>query len=158
MATKTLVAYFSASGVTEKVAQKLASAIGAGLHEIQPKVPYTSADLDWRDKKSRSSIEMSDKSSRPEIANKVADMDSYDTIYIGYPVWWYVAPTIINTFLEEYDFSGKTVVPFCTSGSSGIGNVKEYLLPSCKGANLKSGKRFAANVSEKELKAWAENY
>lgn len=156
--SKVLVAYFSASGVTAKLAKRLASAIGADLHEICPKVPYTEADLDWRDKKSRSSVEMNDKSFRPAVANKVADMAQYDVIFIAFPIWWYVAPTIVNTFLEQYDLSGKTVVPLATSGSSGMGNTNKELAVSCSGAQLKEGKRFPANAGEEELKAWAEGF
>lgn len=154
--SKTLVAYFSASGVTAKVAEKLAAAIGADLHEIVPAEKYTKADLNWMDKKSRSSVEMADKSFRPAIANTVADMEQYDKIFVGFPIWWYVAPTIINTFLECYDLTGKTIVPFATSGSSKMGNTNEELKDSCKGAILKEGKRFSARVSESELKDWAE--
>lgn len=117
---KKLVAYFSASGVTKAAAEKLAKATGADLFEIKPAVPYTHADLDWKNKLSRSSIEMSDHNSRPEIAEKLDSMADYDTVFIGYPIWWYVAPTIVNTFMESYDFSGKTIVPFATSGGSGI--------------------------------------
>ena len=155
--SKTLVAYFSASGQTEKLANTLAKVLGADLHEIKPEQPYTSADLDWRNKSSRSSVEMSNKSIRPAVMNKVEDMEKYDTVYIGFPIWWYVAPTIINTFLEQYDFNGKTVIPFATSGSSGMGNTNAELLPSCKGAVLKEGKRFSAAASEDELKKWIEN-
>ena len=154
--SKTLVAYFSASGVTKSLATRLANAIGADLHEIQPKSPYTSADLDWLDKKSRSSVEMNNKSFRPEIANKVENMEQYDTIFVGFPIWWYVAPTIVNSFLEQYDLSGKVIVPFATSGGSGMGNTNKELLPSCSNAQLKEGKRFSTNASETELKAWAE--
>ncbi len=155
--SKALVAYFSASGVTKSLAGRLASAISADLHEIIPKQPYTSADLDWMDKKSRSSIEMADKSSRPEIANTVNNMADYDTIYIGFPIWWYTAPTIINTFLEQQDLTGKTVIPFATSGSSGMGGTNNDLAGSCKGAILKDGRRFAANAGEEELKQWADS-
>ena len=118
--SKRLVAYFSASGVTAKVAENLADAIGADIFEIQPKVPYTKADLNWMDKKSRSTIEMSDSTSRPAIAAKRDNMDEYDTIFVGFPIWWYIAPTIINTFLESYNLKGKTIIPFATSGGSGI--------------------------------------
>lgn len=156
--SKVLTAYFSASGVTEKLAKRLASAIGADLYEIQPEVPYTSADLDWTDKKSRSSVEMNDKSFRPAIAGKVENMDQYDVIFVAFPIWWYVAPTIVNTFLEQYDFSGKTIVPLATSGSSGMGNTNKELSPSCPGAVLKEGRRFPANAGEEELKAWAEGF
>ena len=151
-----LVAYFSASGVTAKLAKRLADAIHADLHEIQPEVPYTKADLDWENEKSRSSVEMKDKSFRPAIANKVEDMASYDVIYIAFPIWWYVAPTIVNSFLEQYDLSGKTVIPLATSGSSGMGNTNQELAVSCPGAILKEGKRFSANTDGTELKAWAK--
>jgi flavodoxin len=156
--SKVLVAYFSASGVTAKLAERLANAIGADLHEIKPKTPYTEADLNWMDKKSRSSIEMSDKSFRPEVANKVENMKKYDVIFTAFPIWWYVAPTIINTFLEQYDLSGKTIIPVATSGSSGMGNTNEELALSCPGAVLKEGRRFAADASEDELKAWASGF
>lgn len=155
---KALVAYFSASGVTESVAKRLANAIGADLHEIKPEVPYTNADLDWMNKKSRSSVEMADKSFRPAVANKVENMDQYDVVFTAFPIWWYVAPTIVNTFLEQYDLSGKTIVPLATSGGSGMGNTNKELAPSCKGADLKDGKRFASGASENDLKAWAEKY
>lgn len=154
---KKLVAYFSTAGVTAGVAKKLAEALGADLFEIKPEVPYTAADLDWTDKKSRSTIEMKDLSSRPAIASKVADMSVYDEVFVGFPIWWYIAPTIINTFLESYDLTGKTVIPFATSGGSGMGKTNEALAPSCKGAKLIDGMRFPANVSEKELAGWAES-
>lgn len=118
---KALVAYFSASGVTAKAAKALAGAAGADLYEIKPKVPYTQADLNWMDKRSRSSIEMNDKASRPPLADTDARIADYDVIFLGFPIWWYVAPTIVNTFLESYDFSGKTIVLFATSGGSGLG-------------------------------------
>ena len=155
--SKTLVAYFSASGVTAKLAKTLADAIGATLYEIQPATPYSQADLDWTNPKSRSSVEMQDKAFRPAIAGTVADMAQYDRIFIGFPIWWYVAPTIINTFLEQYDLSGKTVIPFATSGSSDMGNTNAELAPSCKGATLLPGRRFAASASAAELKSWAES-
>jgi len=155
---KTLVVYFSATGNTAKLAKTLASVVGGDLHEIQPKQPYTSADLDWHDSKSRSSVEINDKTFRPEIANKVNNMEHYDTIYIGFPIWWYVAPTIINTFLEQYNLEGKTVIPFATSGSSGIEKVNAELKNSCKSAILKDGKRFAPNASAQELKKWVESF
>ena len=134
--SKKLVAYFSASGVTAKVAERLSESIGADLHEITPKVRYTDADLDWRDKTSRSSIEMTNPASRPEIERIRDNMQDYDTIYLGFPIWWYIAPTIINTFLESYDLTGKTIVPFATSGGSGMGKTNEMILPSCHGAQL----------------------
>ena len=154
--SKKLVAYFSASGVTAKVAETLAEAIGADIFEIEPKVPYTEADLNWMDKKARSTIEMNDPASRPEIAVKRDNMKDYDTIFVGFPIWWYVAPTIINTFLESYDLTGKTIIPFATSGGSGIGKTNERLAPSCKGAKLMDGKVFKGSVGHQELAAWVE--
>ena len=127
---KSLVAYFSASGVTKGVAVKLAKVINGDLYEIKPEQPYTSDDLNWMNKNSRSSIEMKDKSSRPAISGRIDNMEDYDIVYIGFPIWWYVAPTIINTFLESYDFSGKTVIPFATSGGSGLGNTVSELKTS----------------------------
>lgn len=137
---KKLVAYFSASGVTEAVAKKLAAIAEADLFEIKPKVAYTTADLNWMDKKSRSSVEMSNPDSRPEIANTLANMHEYDIVFLGFPIWWYVAPTIINTFLESYDFAGKTIVPFATSGGSGMGKTIDVLRPLCVGAKWSFGK------------------
>ena len=156
--SKVLVAYFSASGVTAKLAERLAKAIGADLHEIQPEVPYTEADLNWMDKKSRSSVEMNDKSFRPAVANKVEDMEQYQVIFTAFPIWWYVAPTIVNSFLEQYDLTGKTIIPLATSGSSPMGNTNAELADSCKGADLREGRRFDAGTGEKELKAWAEKF
>ena len=156
--SKKLVAYFSASGVTAKVAERLSESIGADLHEITPKVRYTDADLDWRDKTSRSSIEMSNPASRPEIERIRDNMQGYDTIYLGFPIWWYIAPTIINTFLESYDLTGKTIVPFATSGGSGMGKTNELLLPSCPGAILAEGCVFKADISKQELVSWAEQW
>ena len=138
--SKKLVAYFSASGVTEKVANMIAEAAGADIYEIKPEIPYTTADLNWMDKKSRSSVEMSDKTIRPAIADKDANIEAYDEIVIGFPIWWYVAPTIINTFLESYDFSGKKIVLFATSGGSGFGNTVSELLSSAPGAEIVEGK------------------
>ena len=151
-----LYTYFSASGVTAKVAETLAEAVGADIFEIEPKVPYTEADLNWMDKKARSTIEMNDPASRPEIAVKRDNMKDYDTIFVGFPIWRYVAPTIINTFLESYDLTGKTIIPFATSGGSGIGKTNERLAPSCKGAKLMDGKVFKGNVGHQELAAWVE--
>ncbi|WP_182431765.1 MULTISPECIES: flavodoxin [unclassified Clostridium] len=154
---KSLVAYFSASGVTGKVAEVLAKAAGADLHEIKPAVPYTSADLNWMDKKSRSSVEMADPSSRPEIANKVENMDQYDTVFVGFPIWWYVAPTIINTFLEQYDFSGKKIVLFATSGGSGFGKTASALKNSVSAsAQIVEGRLLNGRVQEAELKDWVK--
>lgn len=155
--SKKLVAFFSASGVTAKLAKTFSKAADADLFEITPSKPYTAADLDWTNKESRSTLEMKDKNSRPEISSKVENMDEYDTIYIGFPIWWYVAPTIINTFLESYDLKGKTVVPFATSGGSGMGKTNENLLPSCRGAVLKAGKKFSTNASAEEIKSWIES-
>ncbi len=151
---KTLVAYFSASGVTAKLAENLAEAIGADIFEIEPKEPYTRADSDWTNKQSRSSLEMNDPSSRPAIRESRDNMDDYDTIFVGFPIWWYIAPTIINTFLESYNLSGKTIIPFATSGGSGMGKTNEKLLPSCKGAKLIEGKVLSSNASKMELSDW----
>lgn len=155
---KALVAYFSTSGVTARLAQRLAEAIGADLHEIQPEMLYTDADLNWMNKKSRSSVEMNDKSFRPSVASHVENMEPYDTVFVAFPIWWYVAPTIINTFLEVYDWQGKTIVPLATSGGSGMGKTNAELKPSCPGGNLQEGKRFPAQASGAELKAWAQKY
>ena len=155
--SKKLVAYFSASGVTGSVAKKLAEAVNADLYEIKPKVAYTSADLNWNNSASRSSVEMKDKSSRPELADKNAKLDGVDVVFLGFPIWWYVAPTIINTFLESYDFSGKTIILFATSGGSGFGNAVAGLQPSAPGAKIREGKLFNRRVSVEELKKWAEN-
>lgn len=152
--SKKLVAYFSASGVTKNAAQRLAQAAGADLFEIRPAVPYTNADLDWTNKNSRSSVEMRDPASRPEIAERLDNMDAYDTVFVGFPIWWYVAPTIINTFLESYDFSGKTIIPFATSGGSGFGKTIEVLQPLCaKTTKWKPGKMLNG-MSDKALQDW----
>jgi len=156
--SRKLVAYFSASGVTAKVAENLSDALGADLFEIVPKVRYTKADLDWRDKASRSTIEMNDPLSRPEIEALRDNIADYDTIYVGFPIWWYVAPTIINTFLESYDLAGKTIIPFATSGGSGMGKTNEKLAPSCPAAMLKTGKVFSMNASRQELADWANQF
>jgi flavodoxin len=152
---KKLAAYFSASGVTKAVANTLAEAAQADLFEIKPETPYTKADLNWNDKQSRSSVEMRDPSSRPAIANKVVNMDEYDIVFIGFPIWWYVAPTIINTFLESYDFSGKTIVPFCTSGGSGIGKTEEALKALCPDSVMWRPARLLNGRADKDtLKDW----
>ena len=153
---KMLVAYFSATGTTMEAATKLAKVTNSDLHEIRPAVPYTPADLNWHDKSSRTSLEMKDKSSRPAIANKVENMAQYDTVFIGYPIWWYIAPTIINTFLEQYDFTGKTIVPFFTSGGSGAGETMKYLRPSAPGANWVDPKNFNY-MSESEILTWLKS-
>ena len=155
--SRKLVAYFSASGVTAKLAEALSEAIGADLYAIEPEVPYTKADLNWMNQNSRSSVEMKDPASRPAIAGKCDNMDEYDTIFVGFPIWWYVAPTIINTFLESYDFAGKTIIPFATSGGSGMGKTNEKLQPSCPGAKLVEGKVWKKNAKADELAAWAED-
>ena len=154
--SRKLVAYFSASGVTAKVAERLSEAIGADLYAIEPEVPYTKADLDWMDKKSRSTIEMNNPASRPAIAGKRDNMNDYDTVFVGFPIWWDVAPTIINTFLESYDLTDKTIIPFATSGGSDMGKKNDKLPPCCKGAKLQDGKVFKASVSGADLAKWAE--
>ena len=153
MMSKKLVAYFSASGVTAKVAKTLASAIDADLHEILPVQKYTSADLDWTNKKSRSSVEMNDKSFRPAIANQIENMEQYDVVYVGFPIWWYVEPRIVDTFLERYDFSGKTVIPFATSGGSGIEKAERSLKSHCPQANWKKGKL----LNHMDAAAWTKS-
>ena len=154
---KKLVAYFSASGVTKNAAECLAKAANADIYEIKPKVPYTQADLNWMDKKSRSSVEMNDKESRPELSDKNADISQYDTIFLGFPIWWYTAPHIVNSFLESYDFSGKKIILFATSGSSGLGKSAADLSQSCPGAQIIDGKMLNGKLSEAELKKWAES-
>ena len=156
--SKILVAYFSASGVTAGVAKKLAEACGADLYEIRPAVKYTSADLNWQDSSSRSSVEMRDKNSRPELADKDAKISGHDVIFLGFPIWWYVAPTIINAFLEAYDFSGKKIILFATSGGSGFGKAVDGLKPSAPGVSIQEGKLFRGSVSVNELKKWAESF
>ncbi len=139
------------------MAENLAQAAGADLYEIRPAVPYTRADLNWMDKKSRSSVEMNDRSYRPELADKDADIASCDRIFLGFPIWWYVAPTIINTFLESYDFTGKTIILFATSGGSGLGKTAQFLKESCPGAVIQEGKMMNGNPSVESLKEWVEN-
>ena len=156
--SKKLVAYFSASGTTARVADNLAKAAGADLYEIKPAVSYTKEDLNWMNKQSRSSVEMRDKSSRPALADTDADIAAYDTIFIGFPIWWYIAPTIINTFLEVYDFSGKKIVLFATSGGSGFGKAVDSLQPSAPDAEIIAGEILNGNPHEKKLKAFAEKY
>lgn len=154
---KTLVAYFSASGVTANVAKLLAAAAGADLFEIKPAVPYTNADLNWMDKKSRSTVEMQDKRSRPAIAAPCSNLADYDTIFVGFPIWWYVAPTIINTFLESGDFSGKKIVLFATSGGSGFGKTVANLKDSAPGATIVEGKLLNGTQSVAGLKSWVDS-
>ncbi len=154
--SKILVAYFSASGVTKRAASLLAKAANADLFEIQPKTPYTSADLDWTNKKSRSSLEMNDPTSRPEIKSRVENLSDYDAIFLGFPVWWYTAPTIVKTFLEAHDFSGKEIVLFATSGGSGLGRIESELKPCAPNAVWKGGK-LLNGASESALKSWVES-
>lgn len=155
--SKRLVAYFSASGVTKRAAEIVAEAAGADLYEITPKVRYTDADLNWMDKKSRSSVEMSDKKIRPEIAGEEFAVENYDEIILGFPIWWYVAPTIINTFLEKYDFSGKKIVLFATSGGSGFGKTVANLKDSAPGATIIEGKLLNGTQSVAGLKSWVDS-
>ncbi len=155
--SKNLVAYFSASGVTARAAKNLAKATGADLYEILPAVPYTSADLNWNNKKSRSSLEMNDKASRPELKSHDAPIAGHDTIFLCFPIWWYTAPAIIRTFLEAYDFTGKKIVLFATSGGSGLGRTADELADSCSGADIRNGKMLNGNFSESELWEWAES-
>lgn len=153
--SRKLVAYFSASGVTAKVAETLAEAIGADIYEIEPEVAYTKADLDWMDKKSRSTIEMNDPASRPAIRAKRDNMEDYDTVFVGFPIWWYVAPTIINTFLEKYDLTGRKIVLFATSGGSGFGNTVKELQPSAPGAEIVEGK-LLNRANKQEIENWVK--
>lgn len=154
---KKLVAYFSASGVTAKVADMLADAVGADIYEIRPDVPYTKADLNWMDKKSRSTIEMNDKSIRPALADKDAQIDQYDTIFLGFPIWWYVAPTIINTFLESYDFSNKKIILFATSGGSKFGRTIDELKVSVPAScEIIEGKLLNGKQTIPSIRAWTE--
>lgn len=155
--SKTLVTYFSATGTTAKAAEILSDAIGADLYEIRAKVPYTKADLNWMDKKSRSSIEMNDKSFRPEIEDSDANIKQYDTIFVGFPIWWYVAPTIINTFLESYDFSGKKIIIFATSGGSGFGNtLKELKVSVSETTEVIQGELMNGKQSFNKVNAWVK--
>ena len=155
--SKNLVAFFSASGVTENVAKLLAVATNADLFEIKPEVPYTKADLNWQDENSRSSVEMKDKSSRPAIAESNAKVEEYDVIFLGFPIWWYVAPTIINTFLESYDFAGKTIILFATSGSSGFGETVDGLKGSVDSTTvIKEGKILNGSQNIDSIKDWVE--
>ncbi|MDE7093614.1 MAG: NAD(P)H-dependent oxidoreductase [Oscillospiraceae bacterium] len=156
--SKKLVAYFSASGVTAKVAKELAQVADANLYEIKPEVKYTNADLDWQNPNSRSSVEMKNKSSRPALADKNADISAYDVIYLGFPIWWYVAPTIINTFLESYDFSGKKIILFATSGSSGFGKTVEDLKPSISDSAILTEGMLLNHASTTDLKKFIEKF
>ena len=152
--SKTLVAYFSATGTTEKAAKVVAEVTGGTLYEIQPAKKYTSADLDWHDKSSRSSVEMADAKSRPALSSKAANLADYDTVYIGFPIWWNLAPRIINTFIESGDFSGKTVIPFCTSSSSGIGDSGNLLSKIAGTGDWKEGQRFSSSDTKSNVESW----
>ena len=154
--SKTLVAYFSASGATRKLATNLAEVVGADVYEIKPEVKYTGKDLNWNNSNSRSSVEMQDPTSRPALADKNANIADCDVIYIGFPIWWYVAPHIINTFLESYDFSGKTIVLFATSGGSGFGETVKNLQPSAPSAKFIQGQVFRSNTDKNTLKNWVD--
>ncbi|MCI8328896.1 MAG: flavodoxin [Oscillibacter sp.] len=155
--SKQLVAYFSASGTTAAVAKTLAEAAGASLYEIKPQVPYTRADLDWTNKNSRSSAEMNDKSFRPPLAGRDAHVEDYDTVFLGFPIWWYTAPTIVNTFLESYDFTGKTIILFATSGGSGFGRTAADLKASAPGAVIREGKLLNGRQTMESLAAWVSS-
>ena len=152
----TLVAYFSATGTTARAARRLAEAIGADLFEIAPEHPYTSADLNWNDKNSRSSREMADEKCRPAVAGDGPDMSAYDTVFVGFPIWWYVEPRIIDTFLEAHDFSGKTVVPFATSGGSGLGKAPQRMATLAPGSTVTEGRLLNGRLDADDLRAWAE--
>lgn len=158
MMSKKLVAYFSASGVTAKAAKALAEAANADLYEIRPKVPYTHADLDWINKKSRSTVEMNDPACRPALADTAANLAGYDVVFVGFPVWWYTAPSIIKSFLEAYDFTGKVVVPFATSGGSGLGTTAEALQAVVPAAKVKPGRMLNGRLDAAELKRWAGQF
>ena len=155
---RALVACFSASGVTASLAKRLASCIGADSFDIEPAVPYTKADLNWMDKKSRSTLEMQDRASRPAIAKALDNMAEYEVVFVGFPIWWYREPSIIDTFMESYDFSGKTVVPFATSGGSGMGDSSENMQALAPGASVAEGRRFSARALKYELREWASKW
>ncbi len=156
MANK-LVAYFSASGTTERVAKDLAEAVNADIFEIEPQEPYTHADLNWQDKKSRTTVEMNDESVRPAIASEIESMGDYDTVFVGFPVWWYVEPRIIDTFLESYDFSGKMIIPFATSGGSGLGKAPQRMQSIASGSKVLPGGLLNGRPSQSELADWASS-
>ena len=158
MAKKALVAYFSCTGTTERAAKALAAAIGAKVYKIEPAEPYTAADLDWTDKKSRSTLEMKDENCRPAIAGRCADVAESDVIFLGFPVWWYTAPRIVETFLESYDFAAKTVVPFATSGGSGLGRTAAAMRKVCPSAAVAEGRMLNGRQDEAALRAWAEGF
>ena len=152
--SKTLVAYFSAQGSTAKLAKTLAAAAGAELYEIKPAVPYERRDLNWMDKKSRTTVEMQDPNCRPALADTDAPIEEANVIFLGFPIWWYREPSIIDSFLDAYDWTGKTVVPFFTSGGSDLGEGQDRLEALAKGAKVLCGRRFSARTSEAELRKW----
>jgi len=154
---KILVAFFSASGTTARLANALADIVGADLYEIRPTEPYTEADLDWMNRRSRTTLEMKDKSCRPTVTGRVENMEQYDRIFVGFPIWSYAAPKVVHTFLEQYDLVGKEVIPFATSGGSGVDDACEDLRSSCPGAKLIVGRRFEKKATVKELEAWVES-
>ena len=151
---KILVTYFSASGVTKRIAEELAKVRKADLFEIRPETPYTAADLNWTNQQSRSTLEMKDPSCRPAIAGGVEDVAQYDVVFIGFPIWWNREPSVVDTFLEAYDFSGKKIVPFCTSGGSGIADASKRIRELAGGARVEEGMRLGGEVSEKDLETW----
>lgn len=153
-ANNILVVYFSCTGTTKPLAEHVADSLGADIYEITPVQPYTDADLNYRDNGSRSSMEMNNPDSRPEISNSVSDMSQYDIVFIAYPIWWGEAPRIVSTFMESYDFSGKTIIPFCASGSSGIGHSADYLQELTNGATWLEGRRFSGGTSRSEMVEW----
>lgn len=153
---RVLVAYFSASGVTARVARELAASVGADLFAIEPAVPYTPDDLDWRDKDSRSTLEMQDRDCRPAIASRVADMAAYDVVFVGFPIWWYREPSIIDTFMEAYDFAGKRVIPFATSGGSGLGKTADNLRALAPAADVRPGRLLPSRATAEDLTPWAQ--
>lgn len=155
---KNLVVYFSATGRTKRVAENLAKAVSGDLFEIVPKQKYTDEDLDWTNPKSRSSVEMNNLSYRPEILNKLNNIKDYDSIFLGFPIWWYREPTIIDTFLEQYDFSNRKIIPFATSGGSGMGSISKNIKQLANNSIVEDGKRFSINADEKELRDWANKY
>lgn len=155
---KSLVVYFSATGTTEKVAKNLAKAVGGDLFEIVPKQKYSDEDLDWTNQNSRSSLEMKDTSCRPEIASKIENLKDYNCVFLGFPIWWYREPSIIDTLLEQYDFSNIKIIPFATSGGSGMGHIKENIQSLAKNSFVENGKRFYSNVSIDELRVWANKF
>lgn len=156
--SKALVAYFSATETTRGLAERLAGAIDAELFRIKPKQEYTEQDLDWTKKTSRSSIEMADKNTRPAIASKIKDISEYDVIFLGFPIWWYREPSIIDTFIESYDLAGTTIVPFATSGGSGLDDADENIRKLSPMAKIEKGKKFDTSVSDAKLKKWAEKF